>query len=174
MLDGALDVTLLATAVLAAVRVVLPLALTLGGRPAPVPGGAEEEQAFDPNDVTPGTVGFIATFLMVVAVVFLIRDMSRRVRRINLEGRAREERASGGAAGAAPPEAAAAARPRSSGEPVARAGGPSAAASRAGAGGRPGRTTKPPRGLRSIRPPVRGEGADESGADPTRDGRPRR
>lgn len=37
---------------------------------------------FDPDNVTPGTVGFIATFLLAVAVFFLIRDMARRVRRV--------------------------------------------------------------------------------------------
>ncbi len=166
MLDGVLGLG--PTGLLAAVgalRVAAPLALMLGGTPAPVPGSGEEEQAFDPADVTPGTVGFIATFAMVVAVIFLIRDMSRRIRRINVEGRAREDEAA----------AAAAADATASGDPsdprsgakasAADAGGarpavpPTAApaASQAGVGGRPGRSSRPPRGLRSIRPPVRGD-----------------
>jgi hypothetical protein len=37
----------------------------------------------DPDDVTPGIVGFIVTFLVAVAVVLLIIDMVRRIRRVN-------------------------------------------------------------------------------------------
>ena len=43
---------------------------------------AEEEPKFDPNSVTPGVIGFLATFLVIVAVVLLVRDMVRRIRRI--------------------------------------------------------------------------------------------
>lgn len=42
---------------------------------------AEDEPMFDPNSVTPGVIGFVATFAFIVVVVFLVRDMVRRVRR---------------------------------------------------------------------------------------------
>jgi hypothetical protein len=35
----------------------------------------------DPNLITPGVAGFIAIFLVAVATVFLLVDMTRRVRR---------------------------------------------------------------------------------------------
>lgn len=41
---------------------------------------AEGEQ-FDPNTVTPGVVGFLATFGLALIVVLLAFDMVRRVRR---------------------------------------------------------------------------------------------
>jgi hypothetical protein len=37
---------------------------------------------FDPNSVTPQWVGFLATFLVAVATVFLVVDMTRRIRRV--------------------------------------------------------------------------------------------
>ncbi|HEU4808802.1 MAG TPA: hypothetical protein VFT01_11115 [Homoserinimonas sp.] len=42
---------------------------------------AEEKPKFDPNSVTPGVIGFLATFLIIVVVVLLVTDMVRRVRR---------------------------------------------------------------------------------------------
>jgi membrane protein YdbS with pleckstrin-like domain len=36
----------------------------------------------DPNSVTPGVIGFVATFLVVAVVLLLIADMVRRVRRV--------------------------------------------------------------------------------------------
>ncbi len=44
----------------------------------PAPG-----EELDPNTVTPGVVGFALTFLVAVAVVLLVIDMVRRIRRIN-------------------------------------------------------------------------------------------
>ncbi|ROR64832.1 hypothetical protein [Agrococcus jenensis] len=38
---------------------------------------------FDANQVTPGVVGFAATVLVAVAVMLLMWDFNRRVRRIN-------------------------------------------------------------------------------------------
>ncbi len=35
----------------------------------------------DPNLVTPGVVGFFAIFLVAIVTVFLILDMTRRIRR---------------------------------------------------------------------------------------------
>jgi flagellar biosynthesis/type III secretory pathway M-ring protein FliF/YscJ len=42
---------------------------------------ADKKPDFDPNSVTPGVIGFVATFLVIVVVVLLIMDMVRRVRR---------------------------------------------------------------------------------------------
>jgi len=36
----------------------------------------------DPNDVTPGVIGFAITFLVAAAVVLLLLDMTRRIRRV--------------------------------------------------------------------------------------------
>jgi hypothetical protein len=42
---------------------------------------ANNDRDFDPDSVTPGVIGFIATFVVVVVVVLLATDMVRRVRR---------------------------------------------------------------------------------------------
>lgn len=47
-------------------------------------------EGFDPDTVTPGVVGFALTFLVAVAVVLLVVDMSRRVRRVNYRQQANE------------------------------------------------------------------------------------
>lgn len=39
----------------------------------------------DPSQVTPGLLGFLATLVLVVAVIFLVRDMSRRIRRVRYQ-----------------------------------------------------------------------------------------
>jgi hypothetical protein len=44
--------------------------------PTPYPG-----YSGNPNLITPGVAGFIAIFLVAVATVFLLVDMTRRVRR---------------------------------------------------------------------------------------------
>ncbi len=54
---------------------------------------AADTPEIDPNDVTPGPAGFIATFAVVIAVVLLMRDFSRRVRRLRLRGEAMEREA---------------------------------------------------------------------------------
>ncbi|MEL0273449.1 MAG: hypothetical protein VW960_02715 [Pontimonas sp.] len=36
----------------------------------------------DPNSVTPGVIGFVVTFAVMIAVVLLVLDMVRRVRRV--------------------------------------------------------------------------------------------
>ncbi len=49
----------------------------------------------DPASVTPGTLGFLATLFVVVLVIFLIRDMTKRVRRVRYAAevqQAREQR----------------------------------------------------------------------------------
>jgi hypothetical protein len=42
-----------------------------------------EPLPFDPNQVTPGVIGFVVTVLVAVAVMLLLWDFNRRVRRIN-------------------------------------------------------------------------------------------
>ena len=42
---------------------------------------ADKKPQFDPNSVTPGVIGFIATFVVIALVVLLVMDMVRRVRR---------------------------------------------------------------------------------------------
>lgn len=51
---------------------------------------AEEEPMFDPNSVTPGVIGFLATFAVIVIVVLLVTDMVRRVRRTQYRAQVNE------------------------------------------------------------------------------------
>ena len=49
------------------------------------PGGMEEDElksGVGIADVTPGLLGFLATAFLVLVVVFLIRDMVKRIRRV--------------------------------------------------------------------------------------------
>ena len=50
----------------------------LASSPTPTPDGG----APDPDLVTPGTIGFLATLAVVIVTIFLIRDALRRVRRV--------------------------------------------------------------------------------------------
>ncbi|MBC7589740.1 MAG: hypothetical protein H7226_01680 [Salinibacterium sp.] len=45
----------------------------------------------DVNLITPGVVGFAVTFLVAVATVLLLLDMTRRVRRVRYRGEVREQ-----------------------------------------------------------------------------------
>lgn len=84
--------------------------MTLAVTVTPTPGDdASLRPGLDPAQVTPGLLGFLATLFLVIAIIFLIRDMSRRIRRVryremaNLEAeQAAADEASGsqGAAGA--------------------------------------------------------------------------
>lgn len=56
----------------------------------PSPGAGQVVDTPPPELITPGTIGFLVTFLVAVAFVFLVRDMARRVRRIRV--RAERER----------------------------------------------------------------------------------
>ncbi|WP_413318878.1 hypothetical protein AA0Z99_01745 [Agrococcus sp. 1P02AA] len=49
-----------------------------------------QELPYDPNQVTPGWVGFLATLLVAAVVILLLWDFNRRVRRINDRADARE------------------------------------------------------------------------------------
>lgn len=55
----------------------------LAATPSPSASGVNLD---DPAAVSPGLIGFLATFAVVIVTVFLIIDMSRRVRRINYRG----------------------------------------------------------------------------------------
>ena len=57
--------------------------LTASPVPTPPPG-------FDEDTVTPGVWGFVITFLVIVAVVLLIVDMVRRIRRVTYRAQVRE------------------------------------------------------------------------------------
>jgi hypothetical protein len=52
----------------------------------------------DADLVTPGVWGFLVTFLLVVAVVLLIIDMTRRIRRVTHRAQVREQLAAEAAA----------------------------------------------------------------------------
>lgn len=63
----------------------LVLAVTVA---TPVPSPSAE---FDPNVITPGPLGFTAMALVTIAVVFLIVDMVRRIRRVRYREEVREQ-----------------------------------------------------------------------------------
>lgn len=54
----------------------------------PVPSPSAE---FDPNVITPGPLGFTAIALVTIAVVLLIVDMVRRIRRVRYREEVREQ-----------------------------------------------------------------------------------
>ncbi|KRF05147.1 hypothetical protein ASH00_12060 [Arthrobacter sp. Soil782] len=57
--------------------------LNLAATVTPAPGDDPSlRPGLDPADVTPGLLGFLATLFLVIAVIFLIRDMTRRIRRV--------------------------------------------------------------------------------------------
>lgn len=53
--------------------------------PSPTPGAE-----IDPDTVTPGVIGFALTIVVAIAVVLLVIDMSRRIRRVNYRQQAIE------------------------------------------------------------------------------------
>jgi len=59
----------------------------IGPNPIDEPGTPAD---FDPNTVTPGVAGFIAIALVAIAVIFLLVDMTRRIRRVRYRGEIRE------------------------------------------------------------------------------------
>jgi hypothetical protein len=52
---------------------------------------AADQPQFDPESVTPGFIGFIATFGVAVIVIVLVIDMVRRVRRVNYREQVRQQ-----------------------------------------------------------------------------------
>lgn len=71
---------------------------------------AGETSDVDPNMVSPGVIGFAITFLVGVAIILIILDLNRRVRRVRHRAEARErllaerEAAAGGEPAATAPE----------------------------------------------------------------------
>jgi hypothetical protein len=55
----------------------------------------------NPDTITPGWIGFIVIFLVAVATVFLLVDMTRRIRRVRYREEIREKLAQ---ENAAPPD----------------------------------------------------------------------
>nr|WP_246081426.1 hypothetical protein [Homoserinimonas aerilata] len=51
---------------------------------------ADKDEGFDLDSVTPGVVGFFATFLIAAVTVLLLIDMNRRVRRTRYRTEIRE------------------------------------------------------------------------------------
>lgn len=47
-------------------------------------------EGFDPNSVTPGVVGFLATFALVSVSIVLFVSMSRRIRRLDYRARSEQ------------------------------------------------------------------------------------
>ncbi len=65
----------------------------LAATPSPVPSPTPSllpAYTGDPNLITPGVVGFGAIFFVALATVFLILDMTRRVRRTRYRSEVRE------------------------------------------------------------------------------------
>jgi len=65
------------------------LARPTGIGPNPIDGPGTPAD-FDPNTVTPGVAGFVAIALVAIAVIFLLVDMTRRIRRVRYRGEIRE------------------------------------------------------------------------------------
>ncbi len=55
--------------------------------PSPTPG----EFTGDENAVTPGVIGFVATFFVAAVTVLLLIDMTRRVRRVRYRAEVQEK-----------------------------------------------------------------------------------
>lgn len=53
-------------------------------------GPSDGGQGFTPTNVTPGVTGFVVVFLLGLATVLLILDMTRRVRRVQARERVAE------------------------------------------------------------------------------------
>jgi hypothetical protein len=71
--------------------------------PSPVPSSGVADEL-----VTPGVWGFVITFLLIIAVVLLILDMVRRIRRVTYRAQVKEqlevEAATASKEGTAPPD----------------------------------------------------------------------
>lgn len=56
--------------------------------PAPIEG--DLKPGLEEGDITPGLLGFLATLFLALCVVFLIRDMVKRIRRVRYRAQAAE------------------------------------------------------------------------------------
>ncbi|OMH23801.1 hypothetical protein BKD30_10470 [Tersicoccus phoenicis] len=61
---------------------ILSLVLAATPSPTPTPQNGGLKPGLSAEQVTPGTLGFLATFAVAVAGLLLIRSMTKRVRRI--------------------------------------------------------------------------------------------
>ena len=68
------------------VNAIVALSQTATPTPGPIPGYAGDEDL-----VTPTWVGFVMTFVVALATVLLLVDMTRRVRRTRYRGEIREK-----------------------------------------------------------------------------------
>lgn len=59
----------------------------IGPNPIDDPG---TPPGFDPTTVTPGVEGFFAIAIVALAVIYLLVDMTRRIRRVRYRGEVRE------------------------------------------------------------------------------------
>jgi hypothetical protein len=91
--------------------VILPL--NLAAAVAASSKGDDLRPGLDPASVTPGTLGFIFTLLIVVAVIFLIRDMTKRIRRVRYNAMLQEDGGGTGTVTRATPDAGPAKEPGS-------------------------------------------------------------
>ncbi|MGY1550795.1 hypothetical protein ACW5CM_03300 [Microbacterium sp. A588] len=76
--------------------------MVLFGAETPMP---TPSMTVDPNSVTPGPLGFAVIVIVLIAVVLLIWDMNRRVRRVRYREEVREELDAEQAAGEASADA---------------------------------------------------------------------
>jgi hypothetical protein len=80
--------------------VVLTLKLAATTTPS---GDPTLRPGLDPSSVTPGTLGFLATLFVVVLVIFLIRDMAKRIRRVRYTAELEQARSGAATPGDGPP-----------------------------------------------------------------------
>lgn len=71
-------------------RFIVALAHPAGIGPNPVDDPLIPPIQVDENLVTPGVVGFLVTLFVALAVIVLITDMMRRIRRVRYRGEVRE------------------------------------------------------------------------------------
>ncbi|MDF9279493.1 hypothetical protein P4U43_17030 [Arthrobacter sp. EH-1B-1] len=57
----------------------------------PAPDEGQLRPGLDPTQVTPGLLGFLMTLFMVIAVIFLMRSMVGRIRRVRYREQAAEQ-----------------------------------------------------------------------------------
>ncbi|MGM7678392.1 hypothetical protein [Microbacterium sp. A94] len=76
--------------------------MVLFGAETPMP---TPSMTVDPNSVTPGPLGFAVIVIVLIAVVLLIWDMNRRVRRVRYREEVRDELDAEQAAGEASADA---------------------------------------------------------------------
>lgn len=94
-----------------------PLHLLMTATPPP---GGDLREGLDPDQVSPGLVGFIATLAVVLVTVLLILDMTRRVRRVRYRKEAEDLAGAGndgGATALGPEDPRGPDRPRGQGDP---------------------------------------------------------